>query len=61
MTKQRDYIKRGDVIGLAGSTGITTGPHLHFEIWKKGEVMNPLDFFPSYLEKDLSPKFNEEN
>ena len=61
MTKQRDYIKRGDVIGLAGSTGITTGPHLHFENWKKGKAMDPLDFFPSYLEKDLSPKFNEEN
>ncbi len=52
-------VKRGDVIALAGSTGISSGPHLHFEIWKNSRVIDPLEFFPEYKEKDLSVKTND--
>ena len=44
-------IKRGDVIGLVGSTGKSTGPHVHYEVHYKGEVMNPQNYY--FL--DLSP------
>jgi murein DD-endopeptidase MepM/ murein hydrolase activator NlpD len=37
-------IKRGDVIGYVGSTGRTTGPHLHYEILLNGQPINPLKF-----------------
>lgn len=36
-------LKRGDPIGLAGSTGVTTGAHLHFEIWRLGHAQDPLE------------------
>ncbi|MBR9989679.1 MAG: M23 family metallopeptidase [Gemmatimonadetes bacterium] len=39
-----DRVRRGEVIGLTGSTGRSTGPHLHFEIRKGGEVVDPLAF-----------------
>ena len=44
-------IKRGDVIGLVGSTGKSTGPHVHYEVHYTGEVMNPQNYY--FL--DLSP------
>lgn len=34
-------VKRGDIISYAGSTGNTTGPHSHYEIWKDGRHVNP--------------------
>jgi murein DD-endopeptidase MepM/ murein hydrolase activator NlpD len=34
-------VGQGQAIGLAGSTGNSTGPHLHFEVWHKGQAVDP--------------------
>ena len=52
IVKQGDTVKRGDLIGLVGSTGKSTGPHLHYEVEKDGHKVNPINFFHS----DLSPE-----
>lgn len=42
--KVGQYVKRGDVIAYSGSTGSSTGPHSHYEIWKAGKHINPMPF-----------------
>ncbi|MBT3727795.1 M23 family metallopeptidase [Candidatus Marinimicrobia bacterium] len=57
--KKNEEIDRGMLIGKIGNTGVSTGPHLHFEIWKDGEPIDPLKFFPNFSKK--SDKFQEES
>ncbi|HTZ18121.1 MAG TPA: M23 family metallopeptidase [Dissulfurispiraceae bacterium] len=37
-------IKRGDIIAHSGSTGNSTGPHVHYEVWQDGKAVNPKGF-----------------
>ncbi|MEX1192423.1 MAG: M23 family metallopeptidase [Brumimicrobium sp.] len=56
LVEEGDKVKRGDLIALMGSSGKSTGPHLHYEVEKDGHKVNPINYFHS----DLSPEQYEE-
>ncbi|MDP2061088.1 MAG: M23 family metallopeptidase, partial [Flavobacteriaceae bacterium] len=43
--KRGQRVKRGDIIGFVGSTGRSEAPHLHYEIYKDGIRINPINFY----------------
>jgi len=52
LVKRGQEIKRGEVIGLIGNSGTSTAPHLHYEVIKNGNKINPVNFYFN----DLSPE-----
>ena len=44
-----DYVQQGQAVGVTGSTGVSSGPHLHFEITENGSIVNPLKYLTNYI------------
>jgi hypothetical protein len=53
LVPEEEKVRIGTIIGLVGSTGLSTGPHLHFEIRKDGEAIDPAEYldFSTYGQK----------
>ncbi len=47
--KEGDKVKQGQVIGITGSTGISSGPHLHYEIVENGKRVDPKIYLPGWI------------
>ncbi len=57
--KRNQKVKRGDLIGFVGSTGRSEAPHLHYEIWKDGTRINPINFYYGSLTAEEFSKLLE--
>ena len=54
VVKAYQQVQSGDVIAKSGDTGESSGPHLHYEIWKEGEAVDPLSYFPALNQSNVS-------
>ena len=63
--KKGQKVKRGDIIGYVGSTGRSQAPHLHYEVYKDGKRINPINFYYGNLSPEefnaLLKKSQQEN
>ena len=50
LVKEGDVVSQGLVIGITGCTGISNGPHLHYEITENGSRVDPLQYLPGYIQ-----------
>ncbi len=52
IVKPGDKVTRGQIIGYVGNSGVSTGPHLHYEVLKNGKQIDPVHFFY----QDITPE-----
>ena len=44
LVKQGEEIRQGQVVAKSGNTGLSTGPHLHYSLWKDGILLDPMEY-----------------
>ncbi|KXL51669.1 murein DD-endopeptidase MepM [Anaerotignum neopropionicum] len=57
LVKKGDEIKQGDIVAKSGNTGLSTGPHLHYSLWKDGKLIDPMDYVKLQYTQEVASEY----
>ena len=44
LVQEGEEVRQGQIIARSGNTGLSTGPHLHYSLWKEETLLDPMDY-----------------
>lgn len=57
LVKIGDEVTQGQAIAKSGNSGLSTGPHLHYSVWKEGELIDPIQFVSLTFTKEVEQEY----
>ncbi len=57
LVQKGDKIKQGDVVAKSGNTGLSTGPHLHYSIWKESKLVDPMEYVDLKYTQEVAAEY----
>ena len=57
LVKKGQKIKQGEVVAKSGNTGLSTGAHLHYSLWKDGHLIDPLDYVTLKYTQEVAAEY----
>ncbi|NDO47693.1 M23 family metallopeptidase [Clostridium sp. MD294] len=57
LVKKGENIKQGQIVAMTGNTGLSTGPHIHYSVWRGDMLINPMQFVNLKYTEDVKAEY----
>lgn len=57
LVKKGEKVRQGQAVARSGNTGLSTGPHLHYSVWKAGVLLDPMEFVTLGYTEDVKAEY----
>lgn len=57
LVEKGEYIKQGQIVAMTGNTGLSTGPHIHYSVWRGDMLINPMQFVDLKYTEDVKKEY----
>ena len=57
LVKKGDKVKQGQIVAKSGNSGLSTGPHLHYSLWKNGKLIDPMDYVDLKYTQEVAAEY----